>query len=178
VASRAGASTLKDELRALLKARVPDYMIPSAFVVLEVLPLTPNGKIDRLTLAALTPHIEASEAYVAPRNATEEVLARLWTEVLSVERVGIGDDFFELGGHSLLATQIIWKIREAFNTDLPLRALFEYPTVAALSALIESERANTPGPAAPAIVPLARDRFRVTRSPKQSQEQSEVLRKN
>ncbi|MCA1615208.1 MAG: amino acid adenylation domain-containing protein [Acidobacteria bacterium] len=179
VAGRAGVSPSKEGLRAYLKARAPDYMIPSAFVLLEALPLTPNGKVDRRSLAALAPETEASEVYVAPRGATEEALAKIWSEVLGVERVGAADDFFELGGHSLLATQVTWKVLEAFGVELPLRALFEHPTVAALSALVEAERAGGKGPSAPAaIAPFARERFRATLSTKQSAEQSEVLRKN
>jgi amino acid adenylation domain-containing protein len=177
--ARAGASPSKEELRAHLEARVPDYMIPSAFVLLEALPLTPNGKVDRRALAALAPGAEASEVYVAPRGATEEALAKIWSEVLGVERVGAADDFFELGGHSLLATQVTWKVREAFGVELPLRALFEHPTVAALSALVDGERAGGNGSNAPAaIAPFSRERFRATLSTKQSAEQSEVLRKN
>jgi amino acid adenylation domain-containing protein len=176
---RAGASPSKEELRAHLKARVPEYMIPSAFVPLEALPLTRNGKVDRRALAALAPGAEASEVYVAPRGATEEALAKIWSEVLGVERVGATDDFFELGGHSLLATQVTWKVREAFGVELPLRALFEHPTVAALSTLVEGERARGKGSNAPAaIAPFARERFRATLSTEQSAEQSEVLGKN
>jgi len=174
VASHADASTLDAELRALLKARVPDYMIPSVLVVLDVLPITPNGKIDRDALAALAPQFEATEPYVAPRNATEELLAKLWSDVLAIERVGVNDNFFALGGHSLIATQLIWKIHESFGIDLPVRSLFEHSTVAALSELIESEQMNTSRMTARAIVPVARERFRV---PPPSQDEPEVLRK-
>ena len=178
VVGRAGASPPKEELRAHLKARVPEYMIPSAFVALEALPLTPNGKVDRRALANLAARVEAAEAYVAPRTPTEELLAGVWSEVLGVERVGVTDDFFELGGHSLLATRVTWKVREAFGVELPLRALFEHTTVAALAALVEGERGNGQSTAAPSIVPVARERFRATLSPPQSAEQSKVLRKN
>jgi acyl carrier protein len=177
VASQANASTLNDELRALLKARVPEYMIPSAFVVVDVLPITPNGKIDRNALAALEPEFEAPELYVAPRNATEELVVKLWSDVLGVKRVGVNDNFFDLGGHSLIATQLIWKIHEAFSIDLPVRALFEHSTVASLSELIQSEQMNPSRMTAGAIVPLARERFRVSVSPPPSQEEPEVLRK-
>jgi len=177
VASHANASTLDAELRPLLKARVPDYMIPSVFVFVEVLPITPNGKIDRDALAALAPQFEAPEPYVAPRNATEELLVKLWSDVLAIERVGVNDNFFTLGGHSLIATQLIWKIHESFDIDLPVRSLFEHSTVAALSELIESEQMNTSRMTARAIVPVARDRFRVTLSPPPSPDEPEVLRK-
>ena len=177
VASHENAATLDAELRALLKARVPDYMIPSVLVVVDVLPITPNGKIDRDALAALAPQFEAPEPYVAPRNATEELLAKLWSDVLAIERVGVNDNFFGLGGHSLIATQLIWKIHESFGIDLPVRSLFEHSTVAALSELIEGEQMNTSRMTARAIVPVARERFRVTLSPPPSQDEPEVLRK-
>jgi amino acid adenylation domain-containing protein len=177
VASQANASTINDELRALLKTRVPDYMIPAAFVVVDVLPITPNGKIDRNALAALAPQLEASGPYVAPRNATEALLVKLWLDVLGIERVGVNDNFFDLGGHSLIATQLIWEIQETFGIDLPVRSLFERPTVAVLSELIESEQMNTSRMTAGAIVPLARERFRVTLSPT-SHDESEVLRES
>ncbi|MFZ5515903.1 MAG: amino acid adenylation domain-containing protein [Candidatus Zhuqueibacterota bacterium] len=125
------------ELRAYLRNRVPDYMVPSAFMALTEFPLTPNGKIDKKSLPApdqSRPELES--AYVAPRNEIEEKLAALCGELLHVEKVGVHDNFFELGGHSLLATQFISHIREAFDVELPLRTLFESPTVAGLAEKI------------------------------------------
>ncbi|NCS00741.1 MAG: amino acid adenylation domain-containing protein [Microcystis aeruginosa G13-11] len=128
------------ELRQFLKAKLPEYMIPSAFVILESLPLTPNGKIDRRALPA--PEFQSEEQYVAPRNPIEEILSSIWVKVLKVAQVGIHDNFFELGGHSLLATQLISRIREAFQVEMPLRELFVAPTIAELAQEIKriSER--------------------------------------
>jgi len=125
-------------LRDFLKERLPDYMIPSAFVTKDTLPLTQNGKIDRRTLSQLSVSHEVSEkTFVAPRTPDEKSLADIWAEVLGDEQVGIHDDFFELGGHSLLATQIISRFRESFSVELSLRELFESPTIAKLAQQIE-----------------------------------------
>jgi amino acid adenylation domain-containing protein len=123
------------ELRAALAERLPHYMMPSTFVMMSELPLTPNGKVDRNALPA-PQESRGSTGFVAPRTPTEERLASIWREVLGKERVGITDDFFELGGHSLLATQVILRIRNAFNVQLPLRTLFETPMVSALAQTI------------------------------------------
>jgi amino acid adenylation domain-containing protein len=126
------------ELRNFLKQKVPDYMIPSAFVFLNVLPLTPNGKVDRNALRSPdNARPDLKEMYVEPRTHVEELLAQIWEEVLKIEAVGIHDNFFELGGHSLLAIQIISRVREAVDKDLRLLALFEAPTVAGLARTIE-----------------------------------------
>ena len=123
------------QLREYLKAQLPDYMVPSAFVTLESLPLTPNGKIDRKALPA--PDITERETeYIAPRTQTEEIIASIFSDVLGVEKIGINDNFFELGGHSLLATQLISRLREAFSREIPLRELFSAPTVASLEQTI------------------------------------------
>jgi amino acid adenylation domain-containing protein len=120
------------ELRNHLRERVPEYMVPAAFVALERLPLTPNGKLDRRALPA--PGGPAAEReYTAPRSAAEELLARVFGEVLGLERVGVHDHFFELGGHSLLATRVVSRAREVFGVELPLRTVFEFPTVAELA---------------------------------------------
>ena len=124
------------ELKEHLASRLPSYMLPAAFVTLEKLPLTPNDKVDRKALPA--PERTGLEAgYVAPRNATEEILAGIWAEVLKVERVGIHDNFFELGGHSLLATQVVSRINQKFNLSIPLRVIFEESTLAGIASYIE-----------------------------------------
>ena len=108
---------------------------------LDSLPLTASGKVDRRALPAPDgSRPDLAEAYLAPRNRTEELLAKIWAEVLKLERIGIHDNFFDLGGHSLLATQVASRIREVFRIELPLRALFETPTVAGLSNHIEATR--------------------------------------
>jgi amino acid adenylation domain-containing protein len=134
-------SIINNELRRYLHTRLPDYMVPSAFMLLDTLPLTPNGKIARRALPAPdTTRPEMTTAYVAPRGPVEEVLARIWADVLGVERVGIHDHFFELGGHSLLATRVISRLRQVFQVELPMRSLFEAPTIAGLVEAIETIR--------------------------------------
>jgi amino acid adenylation domain-containing protein len=140
VADRQPGPSIRD-LRRFLRAELPDYMVPAAVVPLETLPLTPNGKVDRRQLPAPEPARPALEdALVAPRTPVEEGLAEIWGQVLAVEQVGIHDNFFELGGHSLLATQVIARLQAAFQVELPLRRLFEAPTVADLAKYIETVR--------------------------------------
>jgi acyl carrier protein len=124
------------QLREYLKGQTPAYMVPDAFVALDSLPLTPNGKIDRQRLSEPPKKSAIDDNFVAPRTQLEEELAGLWSEVLKVERVGINDNFFDLGGHSLLATRLMFQLREHFNVDVPLRALFEAPTIATLAPVI------------------------------------------
>ena len=126
-------------LRGYMQEKLPGYMAPSAFMELPVLPLSTNGKIDRKALprwefAATGPQ------YQQPRTPTEELLARIWSEVVGVERIGVEDDFFDLGGHSLLATQAMSRTREIFLVDLPLQAMLETPTIAALAEKIDRAR--------------------------------------
>ena len=117
---------LTSELRAFLQQKLPDYMVPSAFVLLQSLPLTPNGKIDRQALPVPDQsRTKLESSFVAPRNQVEELVAGIWAQVLKLEQVGIQDNFFELGGHSLLATQVISRIRNAFEVDLPVGALLK-----------------------------------------------------
>src|SRR5205823_5628895 len=129
----------EDTLRAHLKQSLPEFMIPSAFVVLDAFPLSPNGKIDRKSLP-VPEYVGQTEQYVPPRNSTEEQLAAIWAKVLRLEKVGAHDEFFALGGHSLLATQVVSRVRQSFGVELPLRALFEAPTVAQLAKRIEEIR--------------------------------------
>ncbi|PWB82119.1 MAG: non-ribosomal peptide synthetase, partial [Methylocystaceae bacterium] len=135
VGSESGAGALREHL---LKS-LPEFMVPAAFVFLDALPLTSNGKVDRKRL----PDVDAAQwptrGYAPPRNPTEEVLCGIWEEVLRVEGVGVDDNFFELGGHSLLAIQVRSRIRTAFDVELPLRALFEATTIAAIAERIEDE---------------------------------------
>jgi amino acid adenylation domain-containing protein len=128
------------ELRAHLKASLPHHMIPSAFVVLNELPRTPNGKVDRRSLPAPDGVEQKSEAvYVSPRTIVEEALAGMWSHILRVERVGVADNFFELGGHSILAIRLLAQIEEAFQIKLPLRSLFEEPTIEAMERLMRAD---------------------------------------
>jgi len=129
-----------NELRRYLLSTLPDYMVPSAFIMLDEIPLTPNSKVNRRALPApdgLRPELE--EELALPRTPVEEIVAGIWGEVLGSEVVGIHDNFFALGGHSLLATQIVSRMSEAFDIELPLRRLFEEPTVAGLAGVLASE---------------------------------------
>lgn len=143
------------ELHRFLRSRLPDYMVPSAFVVLDALPLTPNGKVDRGALPApsgLRPELQ--EAFVAPCTGTERAVARIWSEVLGLEQVGVHDSFFELGGNSLLATQVVSRIRGALQVTLSLRSFFAAPTVAGMAqAVEEADRGEI---SEPAVVPIPR----------------------
>lgn len=133
-----GTGPTDADLRDFLNARLPDYMIPSAFVGLESLPLSANGKVDRTALPAPDASNKLhSYRHVAPRTPIERRIADLLAPLLGVQTVSVGDNFFLLGGHSLLGTQLIARLREAFSVDLSLRALFEYPTVEALAAEVE-----------------------------------------
>ncbi|MEP7338035.1 MAG: amino acid adenylation domain-containing protein [Acidobacteriota bacterium] len=136
------------ELREYLRRQLPDFMIPSLFVWLDELPLTPNGKLNRLALASLerrdaTPETQAD----SPVDPIEELLAGIWSQLLNIDRIGRNDNFFNLGGHSLLATQVMTRLREAFGVELPLRSLFDLPTIAALGRAVDAamrEGAGTP----------------------------------
>jgi amino acid adenylation domain-containing protein len=147
------AATLLDlgsTLRYYLKGCLPEYMVPSAFVCLDSLPLTPNGKVDRRALPRPEEHRALRDTYEAPRTVAEEEVAKIWAEVLVRDSVGVRDDFFELGGHSLLATQVVSRIRERFGVTMPVRLLFEAPTVAALvERLEEARRSGQGGDSAP-----------------------------
>jgi hypothetical protein len=142
-------------LRQHLQRYLPEYMIPSAFVQLEALPLTAHGKVDRRALPE--PGRSAALAYVGPRNATEEVVCGIWAEVLQLERVGVEENFFEIGGHSLLATQVMARVRETCGVQLELGAIFEYPTVRQLPAVIQPGWQAVPGVTRPPLVTVARN---------------------
>ncbi|HLM46806.1 MAG TPA: condensation domain-containing protein, partial [Myxococcaceae bacterium] len=144
------------ELRTFLKQSLPEYMVPSALMVLDKLPLNPNGKVDRKALP-VPERVETSQQYVAPRNETEQLLAQLWSEVLKVPRVGVHENFFELGGHSLLATQVLSRIRTTFQVELPLRDLFEAPSIATLALKLDTAVRAGQGVQAPALTRVSRD---------------------
>ncbi|MBX8487966.1 non-ribosomal peptide synthetase [Pseudomonas cichorii] len=134
--------TLREELKAELKAHLPDYMVPTHFVVLDAMPLTGNGKLDRKAL----PKPDASQLqsrYVEPQSELEQQLAAIWADVLKVERVGLNDNFFELGGHSLVAVQVLVRVREQLQHEVSLKELFEQPCVAGLVAVIEQKNGKS-----------------------------------
>ena len=146
-------------LRNWVKERLPEYMVPVAWVEMPSLPLTPNGKVDRKNLPA--PEYQRAELageYQEARTPAEEVMAGIWAEVLKLDQVGVHDQFFELGGHSLLATQVVSRIRQAFQVELPLRTLFEAPTVAGLSERVEGSQREQQGLLAPPIIPCREPR--------------------
>ncbi|HEY3579058.1 MAG TPA: amino acid adenylation domain-containing protein, partial [Pyrinomonadaceae bacterium] len=127
------------ELRAHLKQRLPEYMVPSYFVVLEEWPLTPNGKLDRIALPPPTDiRAQTETVYLAPRNEMEKIVAQVWQEVLQLDQVGVHDNFFDLGGHSLLMLRIQGKVRTLFNRDMSIVEMFRYPTISSLAEILGS----------------------------------------
>ena len=145
------------ELRSFLSEKLPDYMMPSAFVMLDALPLTPNNKIDRLALPAPeVSRLHLSTPFVQPSSNSQKILADIWSALLGVE-VGIQDNFFELGGHSLLAARVLSRIRNAFDIDLPVHVFFEYPTIAELTLAIKASIKKGSEPPIKAIAPAARN---------------------
>ena len=145
------------DLKGYLREHLPEYMIPSAFVLLEQLPLNPNGKVDRKALPA-PEKTTATGGYTSPRTLGEEMLAEIWADTLQLDRVDINDNFFELGGHSLLATQIVSRITDNFHVSLPLRVLFESPTVAGLSERIQTALISGEDLEVPPILPVSREK--------------------
>ncbi|HEV8693517.1 MAG TPA: alpha/beta fold hydrolase, partial [Lysobacter sp.] len=142
VVTREQPAPTANELRSFLQEKLPDYMLPSAYVFLAGLPLSPNGKVDRRALPAPDDARRDSEKrYLAPRDAMEEQLARIWENVLGIRPIGVTDQFFELGGHSLLAVRVVAQIERAFSKQLPVAAIFESPTIEQLAAMLrEAER--------------------------------------
>jgi amino acid adenylation domain-containing protein len=151
-------SSVVADLRGFLQRRLPDYMLPSAFVLLDALPRTPNGKLDR---AALPPPDVArpltDDSFVAPRSPTEALLAQIWADLLRLDRVGVDDNFFALGGHSLLATQLIARLRETFQIELAVHRLFAAPTLGALAEQIADEQRTQRGLSTLPLTPAVRD---------------------
>ncbi len=146
------------DLRSFIRDRLPEYMMPSHFVMLETLPRLPNGKLDRKALpAADYIRLDGEQDFVAPRTPTEELLADIWAQVLNAERIGVYDNFFDRGGHSLIATQLVSRVRETFQVELPLRVLFTTPSVAGLAQNIEALQRQKQHLTAPPIERISRD---------------------
>ena len=153
VAECSGTPPAATDLRRFLQAKLPDYMVPSTFVILDELPLSPNGKLDRRRLPAPDPgRLDGDRVFVAPRTATEESVGLILANLLGRNRVGVHDDFFELGGDSLLAIQAASRIRQALGGELPLTCLFETPTLAGLVGHLGTRDQTDGGPGAPALV--------------------------
>src|SRR6185436_9672004 len=151
-----GEKQTSQALREFLRQRLPEYMLPAAIVQLSKLPLTPNGKVNRRALPVPDYDAEVQDAFVAPRTHTEELLARIWSDVLKVPQVGVNDNFFELGGHSLLAVSMISRVRDALSVDLKVRSLFEAPTVARLALTLDQSGKHA---SVPSITQVKRDHY-------------------
>jgi len=149
---------LVTDVRHFLTEKLPDYMVPAAFVLLDTLPLTPNGKVDRRALPA--PEGLRSE-YVAPRNELERRIAEIWQQLLGVVPVSIYDNFFELGGHSLLVTRLVTRVRHISQVEIPVRRLFESPTIAEFAKVIEQVKHSGTVPQEPLIRQLSREEHRM-----------------
>jgi amino acid adenylation domain-containing protein len=147
------------EIRGFLASRLPSHLVPAALVLLDELPRLPNGKVDRAALPAPdAARPDRAPSYVPPRTPTEEILAGIWAEILGMDRIGARDNFFDLGGHSLVATRVVARVREAFRIDLPVRKLFEAPTVSALAQEVDQVMRADGGVRRPPLVPVPRDR--------------------
>jgi acyl carrier protein len=146
-----GATLPVNDLRSFLQQRLPDYMVPSLFMLLEALPLSSNGKVDRAALPAPEQLSHRRDTWAAPRNRLEEQLAAIWAAVLRLEQVAVEDNFFALGGHSLLATQVISRVRTSFGVELPVRTLFEEPTVTGLARRVSLALETAAAPAPPLV---------------------------
>jgi amino acid adenylation domain-containing protein len=150
------------DLRSYVGQKLPDYMVPSAYVFLAALPLTPNGKLDRKALPAPDQtRPELDDAFIAPRTPIEETIAVIWSEILKLDRVGIHDNFFHLGGHSLLATQVVSRIRNTLEIELALRMLFEAPTIEGLAEKVEQLANEQKHSQTVELMPIGREQYRV-----------------
>jgi amino acid adenylation domain-containing protein len=162
LAPKTGQEVSIVEVDRKLREELPAYMVPATFVILQALPLTPNGKVDRNSLPGPDgARFASEESYVPPRTPVEEILTRLWAELLGVERCGLHDNFFKLGGHSLLATQLISRVRQVLHVDLPLRSLFESPTIGEFALAIHAAMKGEAGAKLPALVPFDLERYSV-----------------
>ncbi|MBO1049497.1 MAG: non-ribosomal peptide synthase/polyketide synthase [Dolichospermum sp. DEX182a] len=150
-------SLTSNQLREFLQQQLPEYMVPSTFVTLDTIPLTPNGKIDKKALPTPDSSVREIE-YIAPRTPSEEIIANIFAKIINVQNVGIHDNFFILGGNSLLATQLISRLRLAFNREIPLRAVFESPTVTQLDIIITQLRSQEQGLILPPMQPIEGNR--------------------
>src|SRR5581483_8921369 len=161
-----GLQPLPPELHRELRTKLPEYMCPSTYMILAALPRTTTGKVNREALPSpVWERPEQEDSYVAPGNPIEEELARLWAEVLEIERVGVTDNFFAAGGHSLLAVRLLARISEVFQVELLIHDFFEVPTVAEQAATIQQKRAKQVKPHdahKPAIKAVARDRYKTS----------------
>lgn len=177
VISKAQRAADKNDIRKFLKERLPAYMVPSGVLILPAFPLSQNGKIDRGVLPALeTGTQEREETFVPPRDPREQQVAQVWSEVLRVDPIGIHDNFFDLGGHSLLIIQVLSRLRERFGLNLTVRDLFERPTIAEIANLLHANERLSSGDAEDvegAIIPLARESFRVKQTVLKSTEVTE-----
>jgi acyl-coenzyme A synthetase/AMP-(fatty) acid ligase len=151
---------LAEVLRPFLVTRLPEYLIPTAWVELEALPLTENGKVDRGALLPPAQKMNLPESFAAPRNELEVMLSDIWSQLLHVPHVGIHDNFFALGGHSLMATQVISRVRSILQKEVPLAAVFRSPTLAGLAAEIQQASHQTRIPGVPQIKVADRQAFR------------------
>jgi amino acid adenylation domain-containing protein len=162
---KAQRTTDKNNIRQFLKERLPAYMVPPVILILPAFPLSTNGKVDRNALPL--PEIGSQErevTFVAPRDAREQQLAQVWSEVLRVNPISIHDNFFDLGGHSLLIMQVLSRLRERFGMQVTVREVFERPTIAEIAELLNCNGHRSSGNAEDAIIPLSRDTVRATRS--------------
>jgi acyl carrier protein len=147
-----------DELQSHVLKRLPDYMLPSAFVVLEALPLTPNGKIDRGALPAPNRARPKLQSMMMPaRTSLEEAIAGIWSRVLEISQIGIHDNFFALGGHSLLAMQVISQLQANLQVEIPLHSFLEAPTIAQLAEMLQKSQPTRKAP----LRAIARDPYRL-----------------
>jgi len=131
-----------NDLRNLLKGKLPEYMVPEVFMFLDALPLTPNGKVDRLALPAPEGERQSERAYVSPQNELEKIIAGIWQELLQVEKVGVHDNFFDLGGHSLLIVQAHSRLHEVVDRELSITDMFRYPTIEKLTRFLTQEQSE------------------------------------
>jgi ubiquinone/menaquinone biosynthesis C-methylase UbiE/acyl carrier protein len=157
------ARKLVSQMQTYLLEKLPEYMMPSVFIVLDSLPVTVNGKVDRRLLKTLHDAIkpQSPENYIAPRNPVEQAIMKIFAEVLGLKRVGIYENFFKLDGHSLLATVLVSRVRDVLSVELPLRTIFEAPTIAQISQLVESLKQSNTQSQAPVLAPLPRETRRM-----------------
>jgi acyl carrier protein len=174
VVAHQAALVTSSELRHLVKERLPEFMVPDAFVMLDALPLTASGKVDRRALPAPERGRAAVEStYVAPRSPMEELIAGIWAEVLGLAQISVHDNFFEVGGHSLLATQVMARVRASLQVEVPLRTLFEAPTLAGLAEAVRELQAKGASRPVPAIRPVSLEAFRVKVPPQRGSGRSQ-----